>query len=234
MSNTKWSYVLIFTLPLGLLAASCGGQQSQAQPPQTPEGRLVPASGTAVERTAPPGAEQPTTEEPAPQPTTSEAAPEATPEATPLTDSQIDAALDAINTSQIDLAETARKKAKHRDVKRFAALMIKDYEKAQKNAEETVKKLGLTPADSPLVTGMRSDAQTAVQNLAQMKGADFDMAFMDNQVRVLEKALDTLDNTLMKQVTAPELKNTLSNLRDVVQRHLEEAKKIRETLERKK
>src|SRR5581483_1393614 len=84
--------------------------------------------------------------EPAAEP---KAPPAAAPAAEGPTDAQIAMIVVVANQVDIDAAKLAKSKSKNKDVKAFAATMIKDHEAVNKQAKALVKKLKVKPEESP-------------------------------------------------------------------------------------
>lgn len=64
-----------------------------------------------------------------------------------------------------------------------------------------------------------------------MKGADFDKAYVDNEVGYHQAVIDALDKTLIPNAKNAELKETLVKIRPAFVAHLEHAKKLQASLQ---
>ncbi|XQU71701.1 Membrane protein [Cupriavidus sp. H18C1] len=64
-------------------------------------------------------------------------------------DAQIAAIVVTANQVDIDAGELARTKAKSKEVKEFAELMVTDHSSVNKSAMDLAKKLDLKPEDNP-------------------------------------------------------------------------------------
>ncbi len=204
---------------IALLAAGvagCGGSQPE---PQAPVGQSfvseTPAPATPAPVAPPPAASA----EVAPPPP-------AAPAEEPLTDEKIAAILDAANTGEIEQAKVAQKNAKDPRVKAFAAHMIQDHGKNMTESRALLTKIGVTPAESPVSTKLSHDSQQLVSTLGEAKGADFDKAYIDAQVKEHQDVLDMMDTKLLVQVKNGDLKAAIQAFRPKVEHHLEEAKSI--------
>ena len=209
----------------------CGGDQKPAEAPEAMPSAEPPApitdtdAGTSTGSTnpTPPPANSAAANTPAP---TTEAQ---DPKGEPLTDEQIAAITDATNSGEIAQAKLAEAKSKDADVKRFAAMMIKDHGAAkQKQA-----KLKLKPADSSISTALESDAASTLNALKGDKGADFDKAYIAAQVQEHQTVLDTINQKLLPNVKSADLKAYLEEVKTRVEDHLKHAKQLQEDYDAK-
>jgi putative membrane protein len=160
----------------------------------------------------------------APQETT------ATQPASTLTDANIAAIVVAANTIDIKNAELAKVTSKSTAVKGFAAMMITDHTSVNKKATDLVTKLNLTPEENDLSRQLVTNADAMRDSLKAKKGAEFDKAYIDNEVAVHQAVIDMLDKTLVPDVQNAELKALLESVRPAFVAHLERAKQIQASL----
>ena len=76
----------------------------------------------------------------------------------------------------IAAAKQAMTKASHKDVKAFAADMLRDHEAVNKQALDLVKKLKVTPEDNDTSKALSKQAADKHAELEKLKGAEFDKA----------------------------------------------------------
>ncbi len=92
-------------------------------------------------------------------------------------------------------AKQAMTKASHKDVKAFAADMLRDHEAVNKQALDLVKKLKVTPEDNDTSKALSKQAADKHAELEKLKGAEFDKAYAANEVayhKAVNGALETL------------------------------------------
>ena len=124
----------------------------------------------------------------------------------------------------------AKRKGMSKAVKDFGQTMITDHGGVNKQAVALVTKLNVTPEDNDISRGLKSAADAATANLDTKTGADFDKAYIDNEVTYHQGVLDALDKTLIPGAQNAELKALLEKVRPAVAAHLERAKTIQGTL----
>jgi putative membrane protein len=138
----------------------------------------------------------------------------------------------AVTADQIDIdyAAIAKAKSKNKDVLEFAATMAKDHGSVNAQAVALAKKLGVTPKDNPTTQSLLSQATTTKQMLNSKSGAEFDKAYVDNEVAYHKAAIDVVENTLIPDATNPELKNLLQSALPIFKEHLQHAEMIQAKL----
>src|ERR1700709_2139976 len=90
----------------------------------------------------------------------------------------------AYTAGVIDLtaANKAISKASGKDVKAFAEDMVRDHEAVNKQALDLVKKLKVTPEDNDTSRALTKQAADKSSELAKLNGAEFDKAYVANEV----------------------------------------------------
>jgi putative membrane protein len=147
-----------------------------------------------------------------------------------LTDPEI--ASVAVNADQIDIdyAAIAKKKSKNAKVLEFAATMAKDHQSVNDQAVALAKKLSVTPQDNPTTQSLLSGAKTTKEMLNSKSGADFDKAYIDNEVAYHKAAIDLVENTLIPDATNPELKSLLQTALPIFKEHLAHAEMVQKSI----
>ena len=84
----------------------------------------------------------------------------------------------------------------------------------------------VTPEDNTISKSLKADGKQSHDNLKNLSGSEFDKAYIDQQVILHEKALATLNETLLPNVTDETLKSHLEKTRTAVTEHLNDARSI--------
>ena len=146
-------------------------------------------------------------------------------EGTP-TDPQIAAIVVTANQVDIDAGKLAKSKSGNKEVKEFAQRMITDHTGVNKAAVELVTKLKVKPEENPTSKSLKAGGDDTLKRLKGLKGAEFDKAYVDNEVTYHQTVLDALDKTLIPSAKNEELKALLVKVRPAFVAHLEHAKHI--------
>jgi putative membrane protein len=147
--------------------------------------------------------------------------------ATALSDAEIAHVAVTANAIDVEVGKLALKTAKNAEVRGFAQTMITDHTAVIGQASALVKKLGVTPVDNSVSQSLWTGAHEVEANLAKVKGADFEKAYMDREVGFHQAVLEALDATLIPGATNAELKSLLQAVRPAIAAHLDHAKQIR-------
>ena len=146
------------------------------------------------------------------------------------TDPQIAAIVVAANTVDINAGKLAKSKAHNKDVKAFAQQMITDHTGVNKQATALVKKLGVKPEENATSKSLEDGGKKNIAHLKTLKGAQFDKAYVDQEVTYHQQVLDAIDKTLLPSAQNAELKDLVTKVRPAIAAHLEHAKQIQSTL----
>ena len=147
-----------------------------------------------------------------------------------LTDPQI--AMIAVTADNIDIeaGKLAEKKASHKEVKEFAATMVRDHTAVNGKATALAKKLNVTPEDSATSKSLNSDAADTMKKLEGLSGAEFDKAYVDHEVAYHEAVIGVVTNTLIPNTKNAQLKALLESAGPIFTSHLEHAKHLQASL----
>jgi putative membrane protein len=143
-----------------------------------------------------------------------------------LTDPQIAHIAYTAGVIDIAAAKQALAKTSNKDVKQFAEDMVRDHEAVNKQALDLVKKLKVTPEDNDTSKSLSKNAAAKLAELAKLKGADFDKAYVANEV-AYHKAVDSaLETSLIPSASNAELKGLLQTGLKIFQCHEQHAEHV--------
>ena len=145
-------------------------------------------------------------------------------------DAQIAGIVVTANTVDIDAGKLAQKTSKNKEVQHFAKQMVTDHSGVNKQATALVKRLKVKPEDSDTSKSLKDGGDANIGKLKGLKGAEFDKAYVDNEVTYHQAVIDALDKTLIPGAKNAQLKNTLEKVRPAFVAHLEHAKQIQQSL----
>lgn len=94
-------------------------------------------------------------------------------------------------------------------VKSFAEEMVRDHQAVNDKALALVKKLGVTPADNPTSQSLTRAAEAKRAELDKLSGAEFDRAYIENEVAYHKTVNGALKDTLIPDAQNAELKALL-------------------------
>ena len=146
------------------------------------------------------------------------------------TDPQIADIVVTANQVDIDAGKLAGSMAKSNDVKAFARQMVTDHAAVNKSASDLVAKLKVKPEANDTSKSLKSGGDANIAKLKKLKGAEFDRAYVDNEVTYHQAVIDALDKTLIPGAKNAELKALLEKSRPAFVAHLEHAKQLQSSL----
>ena len=149
-----------------------------------------------------------------------------------VNDAQIAAIVVAANQVDIDAGKLAESKASNKEVKDFAKRMVTDHTGVNKQATALVTKLKVKSEENDTSKGLKSAGQENLKKLKGLKGAEFDKAYIDNEVTYHQNVLDAVDKTLIPSAKNAELKDLLVKVRPAFVAHLDHAKQIQASLKK--
>ena len=146
------------------------------------------------------------------------------------TDPQI--AMIAVTADNIDIeaGKLAASKTSNAKVKEFANMMVRDHTSVNKKATALAKKLNITPEESDTSRSLKSDGDKTLERLRGLSGAEFDKAYIDNEVSYHESVAKVVDETLIPDSKNAELKALLKSAQPVFASHLKHAKELQSSM----
>ncbi len=151
-----------------------------------------------------------------------------------LSDAEILGVIQAVNQAEIDSGNMADTTSSNSDVKSFARLMLKEHYKAYAALKDLSVRQNITPQNNWLSDKVKADEEKHLESLDRQQGILFDLDYASHEVEFHGKMLRLWDEKLIPQAQNEELKRLLADVRSAVERHLEEAKKLKASLGRKK
>jgi putative membrane protein len=145
-------------------------------------------------------------------------------------DAQIAMIAVVADTVDIDAGKLAATKASSKEVKGFAETMVRDHTAVNAKATALVKKLGVTPEESDTSRSLKADGDKVLAKLKGMSGAEFDKAYVDNEVSYHAAVIGVVTKTLIPNTKNAELKSLLESAGPIFASHLEHAKQLQKSL----
>lgn len=149
------------------------------------------------------------------------------------TDPQIAAIVVTANQVDIDAGKLAESMAQSKEVKQFAQLMITDHSAVNKSATELVNKLHVKPESNATSQSLKEGGDDNLAALKKLKGGAFDRAYIDHEVAYHQSVIEALDKTLIPGARNEELKALLVKVRPAFVAHLDHAKQLQTSLEKR-
>lgn len=147
-----------------------------------------------------------------------------------LNDGQITQIILTADQSQIDAGLAAHDQAMDAAVKDYADKSILNFTNHMVDTKKLEVKTGIQPEDSAANKSLKDETDKNLQDIKSQKGTDFDKAYIDSQVVMLQKFLDGLDQALIPQAQNADLKAFLQSSRAPLEADLNSAKALQAQL----
>ena len=119
----------------------------------------------------------------------------------------------------VKAAEQALTISKNKDVLEFANNMVTDHKAVNELAVALVTKLGVTPEDNDTSKALTAQADAKLAELAKLSGADFDKAYVSNEVAYHKAVNGAVADVLIPSASNAELKSLLETGLKMFQGH---------------
>jgi putative membrane protein len=126
----------------------------------------------------------------------------------------------------IAAAKQALEKTSNKEVKAFAEDMVRDHEAVNKQALDLVKKLNVKPEDNDTSKTLSKNAADKLAELGKLKGAQFDKAYVANEVAYHKAVDNALETQLIPSANNAELKSLLQTGLKIFQGHEQHAEQV--------
>ena len=133
----------------------------------------------------------------------------------------------ADSQAEITLGQLAQQKATTPEVKEFGEVMVRDHTKANEELKGIAAKHNIE-----LKADLSDDHKDLRERLAKLSGSEFDREYMKAMVDDHEEAVDNAKEKAEKSDN-PEIKQWASKTLPTLEQHLERARQINNTLERR-
>jgi putative membrane protein len=139
------------------------------------------------------------------------------------TDQEVLGTLVTLDKNEIAAADYVLKQSVAPGVKDFATMMTKDHGDNVKQATKMSKKLGGSPIVNADAKTLKAQGKDELDALKKLKGKELEVTYINDMVKDHKDALETIDGSLLKNASNPDLKKMLEATREHVQHHLEVA-----------
>jgi putative membrane protein len=150
--------------------------------------------------------------------------PASQPAASAMTDANIIAKEKGGDSAEVAIGEFARTHASDAQVKAYAALLVHDHAKGEKEVVALAKKLAVTPQPPADDTTSQETAHT-IAHLTALKGYDFDTAFVHHEIADHTTDIDDAHKAAAAAQN-PEVKALVEKSLPELQKHLDRAQAL--------
>jgi putative membrane protein len=148
------------------------------------------------------------------------------------TDPQIAQIVVTANQVDVDAGKLAAARTKSGEVRQFAQQMVTDHTAVNQQAVALVTKLKVKPEPSDTSRSLQKGGDDNIAKLKKLEGAQFDKAYVAQEVGYHQAVLDAIDKVLAPSAQNAELKALIAKVRPAIAAHLEHAKHLNAQLAR--
>jgi putative membrane protein len=149
-------------------------------------------------------------------------------------DAEIIAMVQAVNQAEIDAGNLADAASSNSDVKAFGLKVAKEHYKSYVTFKDLATRENIMPQNNSLSDKVKADEEKHLESLDRQQGILFDLDYASHEVEFHQKMLQIWDEKLIPGASNEELKRLLTEMRTIIAGHLEDAKKLKSSLGRKK
>ncbi len=147
-----------------------------------------------------------------------------------LDDATIVAIFDAANSWDMETSQVALKKSRNKDVRGFAAMMIRDHKAVRQLGRDLAHRLHVTPTPPGKDFALYIDHVSAMKSLRRAKGSAFDRAYIDHEVSYHQAVIDAVTTQLLPATKNADLKALEEKVAPNFVAHLAAGKEVQQKL----
>jgi putative membrane protein len=141
-------------------------------------------------------------------------------------DAELTGFVNAFNDAEVEVGQLGMSMATDAQVKAFASQIVRDHRALKADVNRTVQQLNVTPTVPEDDENLAEDHQAGMRDLrAKAKGAAFDEAFLEHEIRMHRKVLDEVKDAIGRSQSA-DMRSLLEQARDGIQGHLTMAEEL--------
>jgi putative membrane protein len=141
-------------------------------------------------------------------------------------DAELTGFVNAFNDAEVEVGQLATTKATDAEVKAFASQIVRDHRALKTDVNRTVQQLNITATVPEDDEDLAEDHQAGMRDLrAKAKGAEFDEAFLEHEIRMHRKVLDEVRDAIGRSQSV-DMRTLLEKARDGIQAHLTRAEEL--------
>lgn len=146
-----------------------------------------------------------------------------------LNDPTIVAIFDDANTADIETGQLAVERGSSKAVRDFGAMLARDHKAVRQQGRDLAARLGVTPTP-PADDASAKAHMEAMATLRSKRGAEFDRAFLDHEVKFHQDVIDAIQGTLLPAIQNAELKDLVVKIAPAFEAHRAAAANLRQKL----
>jgi predicted outer membrane protein len=145
-----------------------------------------------------------------------------------MSDAHVLGALKAINQGVIDHCTAAQGRFVDAKISAFNDQLLQHHREALRKVDAAATTAGVTPAESECSKDYAEEVKAEIDDLADEKGDELDDEYLADQEELHEKAIEQLDDKLVKAASNGSVVQAVKELRSTMATHLETIRQLDE------
>jgi putative membrane protein len=145
----------------------------------------------------------------------------------PFDDGEIAAILAVATRGELQQSELAQERSQNENVREFAEQMLGEHGMAGDRHRQLSTQRGIHARETAVSRQLRQETDAMMRELVSLQGEEFDLKYMDAQVDQHRALIAMLNDSLIPSARDAEYRTFLTQLRDRVERHLDDAREVR-------
>ena len=128
-----------------------------------------------------------------------------------LTEAGVVAIFDLANTADIETGAVGERRGTTKEIRDYGAMLRQVHTEVRQKGRDMAKRLGVTPI-MPAGNTMAAEHAATVARLEELRGAEFDRAFLQHEQAFHAAVLTAVKTTLLPAIQNRELKDFVTSL----------------------
>jgi putative membrane protein len=155
----------------------------------------------------------------------------AQPASTEVPESEILALVNAVDEAEVNAADVALKKNIRQEILDLATMIRTEHAANLEKTKAIAAQIEVVPTETEAVLALRAKEASDLATLAALDGKEFEIAFLNEMITAHGEVIASIDSSLLPSAKSEALKQHLTEARVVVEKHLAEAQRIRDSIE---
>jgi putative membrane protein len=141
-------------------------------------------------------------------------------------DGEILAYINAINTNEINAAQEAKRQDISQAARDYAAMLQTEHENNKQQTDQLAASQNISMTESEGVNNLKQKGQYLLTRLQNLDGESFESAYIQAMIEDHQNGLNLIDNQLVPQADNEAVKQHLSQTRQAIEKHLQQAQQL--------
>jgi putative membrane protein len=148
-----------------------------------------------------------------------------------ISDADILGILEQANQNEISAAQQVVNRQYNAQVQGYANMLQRDHSDNLQKAHDLAQKLNITPSmDSAEARKEMDKGRDELSKINKLQGDKLAKSYIDDMIKDHTEEIKEIDKNMLPSASSPELKSYLQETRDAMNKHLDQARHIKDNL----